>query len=214
MRHRLRTYLIAGLLVVLPAGVTVYVLIALFRFLDNLLGPVLRYLVGVQIPGLGLVAGVALILVTGALASNMIGRRVVHGFDWVMMRIPFARTIYSATKQLSDSVLQHNRAAFREAVLVEWPREGVYTVGFVTGETRGEAQAKTTERVINVFVVTTPNPTTGFLCLVPESQVTRLEMSVEDALKLVVSAGIITPPYRGDAAPRPADERVMPGAPR
>jgi uncharacterized membrane protein len=213
VRHRLRTYLIAGLLVVLPAGVTVYVLIWMFRFLDNLLGPAVRYVLGAQVPGLGLVAGIALILAAGALASNMVGRRVMEGFDWLMMRIPFARTIYAATKQLSDSFLQNNRTAFREAVLVEWPREGVYTVGFVTGETRGEAQAKTTERVINVFVVTTPNPTTGFLCLVPESQITPLEMSVEDALKLVVTAGIITPPYRGDLAQR-AGERALPGAPR
>jgi uncharacterized membrane protein len=212
VRHRLRTYLIAGLLVVLPAGVTVFVLLSLFRFLDGLLAPILRYVIGVQVPGLGLVAGIGLILVTGALASNMIGRRVVQGFDWIMMRIPFARTVYSATKQLSDSFLQHNRVAFREAVLVEWPREGIYTVGFVTGETRGEAQAKTTERVINVFVITTPNPTTGFLCLVPASQLIPLEMSVEDALKLVVSAGIITPPYRGDGAAGSPNQHASSGA--
>jgi uncharacterized membrane protein len=143
---------------------------------------------------------VALILLVGALASNVIGRRVVGAFDQVMLRIPFARTIYGAVKQFSDTVFLQNRAAFREAVLVEWPRQGLYSVGFVTGETRGEAQVKTTERVVNVFIVTTPNPTTGFLCLVPESQVVRLEMSVEDALKLVVSAGIVVPPYRGTAS--------------
>lgn len=207
MRHRLRRYLVTGLLVVLPLGVTAFVLVTLFQFLDNLLGPIFTYWLGLRIPGLGLLAGVLLIFATGALASNMIGSRIVHAFDSVMMRIPFARTIYSATKQLSDSLLQQNRGAFKQAVLVEWPRRGLYTVGFVTGETRGEAQEKTAERVINVFVITTPNPTTGFLCLVPESQVTPLEMSVEDALKLVMSAGIVTPPYRasGQALPRPQD---------
>ena len=195
MRHRLRNYLIAGILVILPVGVTVFVLLALFRFLDNLLGPLFEYL-GYDVPGLGLVAGILLIIVTGAFASNVVGRRAVGLFDRVMMRIPLARTIYSATKQVSDAILQSNRAAFKQAVLVEWPRAGVYSVGFVTGETRGEAQEKTTERVINVFVISTPNPTTGFLCLVPESQLIPLEMSVEDALKLVVSAGIVVPPYK------------------
>lgn len=195
MAHRLRNYLIAGFLVILPLGVTLFVLVALFRFMDSLLGPLFRVF-GLEVPGLGLVSGIVLIVAMGAMASNVLGRRVVQLFDRMMLKIPFARTIYSATKQLSDALLQQNRFAFQEAVLVEWPREGLYTVGFVTGETRGEAQAKTSERVVNVFVVTTPNPTTGFLCLVPESQLIPLEMSVEDALKLVISAGIVTPPYR------------------
>jgi uncharacterized membrane protein len=199
MRQRLRTYLVAGFLVILPVGVTVFVLLALFRFLDSLLSPVFRYF-GIEVPGLGLVSGIALILIVGAFASHVMGRRVVSTFDQVMLRIPFARTIYGAVKQFSETVFIQNRAAFREAVLVEWPREGIYSVGFVTGETRGEAQIKTTERLVNVFIVTTPNPTTGFLCLVPESQVLPLEMSVEDALKFVVSAGIVVPPYRGAAS--------------
>jgi uncharacterized membrane protein len=195
MRHRLRNYLIAGILVMLPVAVTVFVFRAVFRLLDNTLGPIFGAF-GIQIPGLGFVSGIILILVAGGMASNVVGHRFVRAFDNLMLRIPFARTIYSATKQFSDTLLRQNRAAFRQAVLLEWPRAGLYTVGFVTGETRGEAQEKTRERVINVFVVTTPNPTTGFLCLVPESQVVPLEMSVEDALKLVVSAGIVTPPYR------------------
>jgi uncharacterized membrane protein len=203
MRHHLRTWLIAGLLVVMPLSVTVFILLALFRFLDSLLGPSFRFLLGTDVPGLGLIAGIVGILVVGALTSNIVGRRVVGGFDWLMMRIPLARTIYSATKQFSDSILSQNRGAFKEAVLVEWPRQGLYSVGFVTGETRGEAQEKTKERVINVFIITTPNPTTGFLCLVPESQIIELEMSVEDALKLVMSAGIVVPPYRSSAN-RPA----------
>ncbi|MBI3997972.1 MAG: DUF502 domain-containing protein [Armatimonadetes bacterium] len=207
MRHRLRNYLIAGLLVILPLGVTVFVLLALFRFLDNLLRPIFKVM-GLELPGLGLLAGILLILAAGAMASNVVGRRLVQGFDWLMMRIPFARTIYSATKQLSDSLFIQNRAAFKQAVLLEWPRPGLYTVGFVTGETRGEAQDKTKERVINVFVVSTPNPTTGFLCLVPESQLIPLEMSVEDALKLVVSAGILVPPYRR----QPGDDAEPPGS--
>ena len=195
MRHRLRRYLIAGLLVFLPVGVTAFILINLFQFLDSLLAPIIER-VGMGFPGVGLVAGILVILAIGAFASNVVGRRAVGLFDRVMLRIPFARIIYSATKQLSDSLLQPNRLALKEAVLVEWPSEGLYTVGFVTGETRGEVQDIVKERVINVFIMTTPNPTTGFLCLVPESRVTRLEMSLEDALKLVVSGGLVPPPAR------------------
>ena len=190
MRQHLRNYLIAGFLIVLPVAVTAYALLALFRFLDSLLGPILRFF-GIRIPGLGLVSGILLMLGAGFLASNVLGRRLVGAFDRLMLRIPFARTIYAATKQFSDTVFQQNRAAFKEAVLVEWPRAGLYSVGFVTGETRGEAQAKTAERVLNVFIVTTPNPTTGFLCLVPESQVIPLDMSVEDALQLIITGGAV-----------------------
>ncbi|MGQ0569894.1 MAG: DUF502 domain-containing protein [Armatimonadota bacterium] len=200
MRHRLRTYLIAGLLVILPLAVTVFVLLSLFRFLDNLLAPFFE-LLGYEIPGLGLAAGILLILITGAMASNVAGRRIVRFFDQMMMRIPLARAIYSATKQVSDSIFQQSRAAFKQAVLVEYPRQGLYSVGFITGEIVGEGPGRAGERVMNVFMMHTPNPTTGILCLVPESQVIPLDMSVEDALKLVVSAGIVVPPDRYQASP-------------
>ncbi|MCL6551787.1 MAG: DUF502 domain-containing protein [Firmicutes bacterium] len=196
MRARLRTYLIAGLLVVLPVAVTVAVLRALFRVLDSVLAPVFA-LAGLRVPGLGLLSGVALILLAGAMASNVLGRRLVEAFDRFMLRIPLARSVYAATKQLADSILHPNRMALKEAVLVEWPRKGLYTVGFVTGEGRGEIRAVAGERVVSVFIMTTPNPTSGFVCLVPESQVVRLQMSIEDALKLVVSGGIVAPPETG-----------------
>ncbi|MDR7483252.1 MAG: DUF502 domain-containing protein [Armatimonadota bacterium] len=196
MRARLRTYLIAGLLVVLPVAVTVAVLRWLFRVLDSVLAPVFA-LAGLRVPGLGLLAGVALILVAGAMASNVLGRRLVEAFDRVMLRIPLARSVYAATKQLADSILHPNRMALKEAVLIEWPRKGLYTVGFLTGEARGEIRAVAGERIVNVFVMTTPNPTSGFVCLVPESQVVRLQMPIEDALKLVVSGGIVVPPEAG-----------------
>ncbi len=192
MRHRLRNILIAGLLVTLPLAVTAVVLLWLFRALDSLLRPVFA-LFELEIPGLGFLSGVVLILVAGVMASNVVGRRLVHAFDRLMLRIPFARTIYAATKQLSDTLLQSDRLALKTAVLIEWPSKGLYTVGFVTGETRGEIRDAVKERVVNVFVMTTPNPTTGFLCLVPESQVVPLDMAIEDALKLVVSGGLVTP---------------------
>jgi len=213
MRHRLRNYLAAGLLIILPLGVTVLVLLALFRFLDSLLAPVFKYMLQRSVPGLGLVAGILVILLTGALASNVLGRRVVGLFDRAMMRIPIARTIYSATRQLADSVFMQNRSALKRAILVEWPREGLYSVGFVTGDAPVEGPSG--ERILNVFMMHTPNPTTGILCLVPESETIPLEISVEAALKLVVSGGIVTPPARGrPVSPEAPAVRPRPGGVR
>ena len=194
MRARLRRYFLTGLIVVLPLAITLNVLLWALRVLDGLLGQFVVPLIGTRIPLLGLLTLLVVILVSGMLATNMLGRRVVELVDRLMLRIPLARSVYSAVKQLSDSVFLQRRSAFRRAVLIEWPRRGIYTVGFVTGESVGEPQERTPERVLNVFVVTTPNPTTGFLVLVPEDQVIPLEMSVEDALTMVISGGIVTPP--------------------
>jgi len=191
----LRTYFVAGLLIVLPVVITVSVLVWLFRLLDNVLGWAFALLLGRTIPGLGLATSFLLVFLAGIFATNILGRRMVEMVDRAMMQIPIARTIYSATKQISDSILLQRKGAFQRVVLLEWPRKGLFTLGFVTGETSGEAQEKTTERVFNVFIVTTPNPTTGFLVLVPESEIIPLEMKVEDGLKMVISGGIVTPPY-------------------
>ncbi len=196
MRARLRRYFIAGLIVFLPFAVTLNVLVWIIRLLDGFLGRLFVPLVGPPPPLTGLAVLIVLILLLGMTVSNVLGRQVVGWFDRLMLRLPLARTIYSATKQLSDSLFQQRRAAFQRPVLIEWPRRGLYTVGFVTGESTGEPQAKTPERVFNVFVVSTPNPTTGFLVLVPEDQLMPLEMTVEDALKLVMSGGIVTPGIR------------------
>lgn len=194
MRARLRRYFITGLIVFLPVAVTLSILLWLFRASDSFLGRLFTLLIGYSVPGLGLVVTIVAIFLVGALATNVVGRRFVAWFDRLMLRIPLARSIYSATKQLSDSILMQRRAAFQRAVLVEWPRQGMYTVGFVTGEMGGRAEAIAGRRVINVFVMSTPNPTTGFLVLVPEDQVHPLDMSVEDGLKLMMSGGIVTPP--------------------
>jgi len=200
MRSRLRTYFIAGLIVFLPVAVTFSIIVWLLRLMDRFLGWLLPPLIGRSIPGLGLALSIVVILFIGALATNVLGRRLVAFFERLMLRIPLARSIYSATKAISDSILVQRRAAFRRAVLVEWPRKGMYTVGFVTGETAGPSGLPG-ERLISVFVVTTPNPTTGFVVFVPEAEARPLEMSVEDALKIVISAGIIAPDLRPPRAP-------------
>src|SRR6059036_2467340 len=165
MRARLRRYFVTGLIVFLPIAITISVLLWLFRAFDRFLGWLFTLLFGEPVPGLGLVATIALIFLMGALTTN----------------------------QLSDSVFLQQRAAFQRAVLVEWPRQGMYTVGFVTGETGGRTQEIAGRRVLNVFVMSTPNPTTGFLVLVPEDQVYPLDMSVEDGIKLMMSGGIVSP---------------------
>lgn len=214
MSSRLRTYFIAGLLVFLPLAVTYTVLAWLFRVLDNFLGRVFTLLFGYAVPGLGLIATVVVIFLMGAVVTNVLGRRLVGALEAILMRIPLARTIYSATKQISDSIFIKRRGAFQRAVLVEWPRKGLYSVGFVTGESIGETQAKTPQRVFNVFIISTPNPTTGFLILVPEEEIISLEMSVEDALKLVISGGIVSPSGTRVGATwpqQPPEEATRPG---
>ncbi len=212
MRTRLRRYFITGLIVFLPIAVTFSVLRWLFLASDSFLGQLFTLLFGRAYPGVGLAATVAMIFLLGALATNVLGRRLVGWFDRLMLRIPLARSIYSATKQLSDSLFLQRGAAFQRPALIEWPRLGVYTVGFVTGETLGHVQGVAGRRVVNVFVVSTPNPTTGFLVLVPEDQVHPLDMTVEDALKLVMSGGIVAPGVRSGrrihAGTEPGSERT------
>src|SRR2546427_12417195 len=167
MRARLRRYFITVLIVFLPIAITISVLLWLFRVLDRFLGWLFTLLFGEPVAGLGLVATIALIFLMGALTTNVLGRRLVGWFDRLMLRIPLARSIYSATKQLSDSVFLQQRAAFQRAVLVEWPRQGMYTVGFVTGETGGRGRGRAAGRARQVFLISTPKPTNRLLFCLP-----------------------------------------------
>src|SRR5437870_8860286 len=171
MRARLRRYFLTGLIVFLPIAITISVLLWLFRVLDRFLGWLFTLLFGEPVPGLGLVATIALIFLMGALTTNVLGRRLVGWFDRLMLRIPLARSIYSATKQLSDSVFLQQRAAFQRAVLVEWPRQGMYTVGFVTGETGGGTQEVGGGSARDCLLVGTPNPTNCALVVVSSVEV-------------------------------------------
>lgn len=191
MRARLRTYLITGLLVILPLAVTLLLLRFLFTELDSVLQPVVRRLLGRTITGLGFIAGFALILLAGAVASNVLGRRVIDRFERLMLRIPLARTIYGSIKQFSEGVLlTGGRKVFQRVVLVEWPRRGIYAIGFVTGGDPG----RTGSGLVHVFVPGTPNPTTGFVVLMPEQDLRPLDLTVEEALKFTISGGIAGTP--------------------
>lgn len=198
---RIRNYFFTGVVVIAPTAVSVFLLYRAFTWVDGLLGGLLRHprLGGVEIPGVGFVAVIAIILVTGFLASNYLGRRVVALWDRMLTRIPLLNTIYAATKQIGSALLGQERGAFREVVWVEFPRKGVYALAFTTGAAGGSGTAAG-KRFVPVFMPTTPNPTSGFLLFVPEDELRRVPIPVEEAIKLVISGGLAAP--GGEAAGR------------
>jgi uncharacterized membrane protein len=149
---------------------------------------------GVAVRGLAVLLALIGLTLIGALTAGILGRALNHLLAGILNRLPVIRSLYGAIKQIMETVLANKSAAFRECVLIEYPRKGIWTVGFITGTTKGEVQELTADEMINVFVPTTPNPTSGFLLFVPAQDVIRLKMPIEDGLKLVVSGGIVTPP--------------------
>jgi len=205
---RLRGYFLAGVLVTAPVAITLASTWWFVGFVDSKVVPLIpgRYnpdvylkdIVGFEIglPGLGVVVLLVLITLIGALTAGFVGRYVVHLGERVLARMPVIRSVYAAIKQIFETVLKQQSTAFRQAVLIEYPRRGIWAVGFITGNTEGEVQKLTKDKMVNVFLPTTPNPTSGFLLFVPQKELINLSMSVEEAIKMVISAGIVTPPYR------------------
>lgn len=194
----LRRYLIAGLLVWVPLVVTLVIIRFLVDLLDFtllLLPPPWRpeALLGFNIPGFGVVVAVVIVLLTGLLAANFAGRKVLDIGESVVQRIPLVRSIYSAVKQVLQTVLHNGGQSFRRVLLVEYPRKGLWTIGFQTGVGVGEVQQRTERALVTVFIPTTPNPTSGFIILVPTEEAIALDMSVEDGLKFVMSLGVVEP---------------------
>lgn len=195
----LRKWLIAGLLVIVPLVITLGVLNWIIGTLDQTLAILPEAwqpdrLLGVHIPGFGVILTLLILLLVGGITSNFIGRKLVGWGDALVRRIPVVRSIYSSVKQVSDTVFSDSGNAFRTAVLVQWPREGVWTVAFVTGQPSGEVAALLRDDYLSVFVPTTPNPTGGYFVLVRRSECIELEMSVDAALKYIVSMGVVAPP--------------------
>jgi uncharacterized membrane protein len=209
MMSRLRTWLLTGLLVLVPIGITLWVLQLVIGTMDlvfNLLPDTWqpRLLLGFNLPGLGLVTVLLLLLVVGALAQNFIGRKVMSGWNSLLNRIPVVRGIYNSVKQVSDTLFSDSGNAFREAVLVQYPRQGVWTIAFVTGKPVGEVadllDSAGTSQLVSVYVPTTPNPTSGFFLMLPRADVLKLSMSVDEALKYIISMGVVEPNGNGAAA--------------
>jgi len=204
---RLRTYFFAGILITAPISLTIYLAWLFITFVDERVFSVIpqqynpeTYL-PFSIPGIGLLLALIGLTLIGALTAGILGR-ALHGLiEGTLNRLPIIRSLYGAIKQIMETVLANKSSAFRECVLIEYPRKGIWTIGFITGTTRGEVQERTAEEVINVFVPTTPNPTSGFLLFVPAQDIIRLKMPIEDGRKLVVSGGIVTPPVEATALP-------------
>ncbi|MEE9217740.1 MAG: DUF502 domain-containing protein [Acidobacteriota bacterium] len=195
LREVLGRYFGLGLLIIIPTAVTLWILWSLFRWMDNILRPIFRRF-GLDIPGLGLITLLAFILALGVVAGNVFGKELILTWERLLKRIPLINKVYTATYQISQAFLgKPDRRIFSKVALVQFPRRGCYAIGFVTATVTGEIQAKTSEKLCSVFVPTTPNPTSGFLIQEPEDRIIILDMSVEDAIKFVISAGSITPSY-------------------
>jgi uncharacterized membrane protein len=211
----MKRYLIAGLLVWVPLGITIWVINFLVTTLDQTLLLVpesLRpeALFGFRVPGLGVLLSFLILLVTGVFAANFFGQRLIRMWEGILGRIPFVKSIYSSVKQVSDTVLSDQGTAFRKALLVEFPRPGCWTIAFMTGtpaETVGDHLAGD---YISVYVPTTPNPTGGYFVMVPKATVRELEMSVDDALKYIISMGVVSPRRRRAARAAHLDTPVTP----
>ncbi|GAA0779500.1 DUF502 domain-containing protein [Castellaniella ginsengisoli] len=192
----LKRYFITGLLIWLPLVATLWVLAVLVSTLGSLVPSFLspEALFGVAIPGFELALVLAIILVTGLCCANFIGRALLSRWESLLGRIPLVRSIYNSVKQVSDTVFAPNGQAFREAVLVQYPRQGAWTIGFLTGTPCAEVAALLDGDFVSVYVPTTPNPTSGFFLMMPRADVRVLDMPVETALKYIVSMGVVAPP--------------------
>lgn len=196
MRTFLRANLIAGVLVVTPLAATIFFMRFLLSSVDKillLLPPQYRpeAFLPFPVPGLGLILLIIVLLLIGFMVRNFLGRKLVALGERVMSYIPFVSKFYQAVKQLVEAIFTSSARDFKRVVLVEYPRRGIYSMAFVTGVTTGEIQAKTNKKVINVFLPTTPNPTSGFYLMVPEDDIIPLTIPVEDAFKMLISGGIL-----------------------
>jgi uncharacterized membrane protein len=195
----MRKYFVTGLLILVPLIITLWVLSAIVGTLDQsllLLPERLRpdmLLVGHHIPLVGTVFTLLIIFLTGLLARNFVGNQVLRFWEMVLNRIPFVNSIYSSVKQVSDTLLSSSGNAFRKAVLVEYPRAGSWTIAFVTGTPGGDVKSHLAGEFISLYVPTTPNPTSGFFLMVPREETIELDMTVDAALKYIVSMGVVAP---------------------
>jgi uncharacterized membrane protein len=211
----MKRYLIAGLIVWVPLGITIYVLAFLINTLDQtllLLPESVRpdTVLGVHIPGLGVVLSLAILLVTGVIAANFFGARLIHLWESILGRIPFVKSIYNGVKQVSDTLLSDSSYAFRKALLVEFPYPGSWTIAFLTGTPAVSVATFLEDEHISVYVPTTPNPTSGYFVMLPKSRVHELDMTVDEALKYIISMGVVAPKPH---TPPPANKLAARGAP-
>ena len=197
-----RKFFFAGFLVWFPLITTIVVVRYVVTLLDNLFSFIpkpyrLENLIGFEIPYFGIIVAVLIILITGIIVANYLGKSLVFYGENILDRIPLVRSIYKTIKQMTNA-LSTSKESFKSSCLIEYPRRGIWTLAFITKETKGEVQHKVSEEVVNVFVPTTPNPTSGFLLMVPKKDVIKLDMKPDDAIKMIMSAGIVMPEWNED----------------
>ncbi len=200
---RLRNYFLAGIVVVAPIGITVYLAVTFVEFVDERVIPLIpaRYnpetYLPFSIPGLGILVSAIVLIMIGFLAANFLGRQLVSLGERFVDRMPVIRSVYGALKQIIETVLSQSSTSFRQVVLIEYPRKNVWAIAFVTSDAKGEVLRKVRNDLVAVFVPTTPNPTSGFILFLPREDLILLDMTIEEGMKLVISAGLVAPPDRG-----------------
>jgi uncharacterized membrane protein len=209
--RKIRNYMIGGLLIWIPIMITVWVVRFLSGILDNslvLLPPSWRpeAIVGTYVPGVGIILSLLLLFFTGVLVKNLFGGQMVAGLESLVRRIPVVGAVYAGAKTFSETVLTDKGTSFKQVLIVEFPRKGAWSIGFLTAEDLEEVRARTGEDMISVFVPTTPNPTTGFIIVVKRSEVVFLDMSVDEAFKMILTLGVVAPKWRNN----PADAHLAP----
>ena len=199
---KIRGYFLTGIIVTAPVGLTFYVSFLFIGFIDakvrNIIPVQYHYdnILPFEIPGLGLLFVFIMLTFIGFLTAGLIGRYIIKLGERIIARLPIIRSVYGALKQIFESVLKTSSKSFREVVLIEYPRKGIWAIGFITGDTKGEVQYNLKEEIVNVFLPTTPNPTSGFLLFVPRKDLKVLNMNVEEGIKMVISGGIVTPKFK------------------
>jgi len=208
---KISNYMIGGLLIWIPIMITVWVV----RFLSGILDSSLLLLphawrpeavFGTYVPGVGIVLSLVLLFVTGVVVKNLFGGQIIAGIESLVRRIPVVGSVYGGAKTFSETVLTDKGKSFKQVVMVEFPRKGVFSIGFITSHELEEAQAKTAQEVTCVFVPTTPNPTTGFLVLIPKDEVVHMDMTVDEAFKMLLTLGVVVPTWKN----KPVDGRLAP----
>jgi len=212
---RLRAYFFAGVLVTAPIGITLYLAWSVVTWIDRSVLPFVPAVYNPEtylpfsVPGIGLLILLLLLTAIGAATAGLAGRMIVRLSERILNRMPVVRSVYGATKQIFETVLAQKSTAFREVVLVEFPRRGMWALGFITGRSEGELQDVSDDEMVNVYIPTTPIPTSGFLFFVARNEVYPLSMSVEEGIKMVVSGGIVTPPDRRSPEQRQVPTRAV-----
>ncbi|MBN2452935.1 MAG: DUF502 domain-containing protein [Candidatus Omnitrophica bacterium] len=194
---KIRNYFATGFLIALPVFVTLYLIYVILRFIDGVFGKLINVYFqkhfGFSVPGVGIIIGIAIIFLIGFTAANFFGKKIIHSLERWFMKFPMIRQIYPAAKQIVDSFISKESPAFKKVVMVQYPCEGIWSVGFLTSDSFREANEKSGRDLMHVFIATTPSPLTGFLILVPRDKVKEMDMSIEEGIKLVISAGIVKP---------------------